>query len=97
MSASALIADVRSLLTGDPVFLAGSLVAEEAYGKATRTATSTCSVPTSSVLIASGRSCSTTATSSTTASTGLVQVAALRLQDVAHQQPAAGQSPWGSR
>jgi hypothetical protein len=34
MSASAIIADVRSLLAGDPAFLAGSLVAEEAYGMA---------------------------------------------------------------
>ena len=33
MSASALIADVRSLLGGEPVFLAGSLVAEHTYGK----------------------------------------------------------------
>lgn len=32
-SASALIADVRNLLQGEPVFLAGSLVAEQAYGK----------------------------------------------------------------
>lgn len=32
MSASAIIADVRSLLRGRPVFLAGSLVAEETYG-----------------------------------------------------------------
>lgn len=31
MSASAVIADVRQLLAGDPVFLAGSLVAEETY------------------------------------------------------------------
>lgn len=34
MSASAIIADVRSMLAGDPVFLAGSLVAEETYGLA---------------------------------------------------------------
>lgn len=33
MSASAIIADVRTLLRGSPVFLTGSLVAEEAYGK----------------------------------------------------------------
>lgn len=33
MSASATIADVRSLLTGEPVYLTGSLVAEVAYGK----------------------------------------------------------------
>jgi len=33
MSASAVINDVRSLLRGQPVFLAGSLVAEETYGK----------------------------------------------------------------
>lgn len=33
MSASAIIADVRALLTGEPVFLAGSLVASETYGK----------------------------------------------------------------
>lgn len=32
MTASAVIADVRSLLRGTPVFLAGSLVAEETYG-----------------------------------------------------------------
>lgn len=33
MTPSAIIADVMSRLAGDPVFLAGSLVAEEAYGK----------------------------------------------------------------
>lgn len=33
MLASAIIADVQSRLAGDPVFLAGSLVAEETYGK----------------------------------------------------------------
>ena len=33
MSASAIIADVRSLTAGEPVYLTGSLVAEEAYGK----------------------------------------------------------------
>jgi hypothetical protein len=33
MDAGDIIADVRSLLTGEPVFMAGSLVAEEAYGK----------------------------------------------------------------
>ena len=33
MTASALLADVRSTLTGDPVFIAGSLVAAAAYGK----------------------------------------------------------------
>lgn len=33
MSASAKIADVQALLTGEPVFLTGSLVAEVAYGK----------------------------------------------------------------
>ena len=33
MNASALIADVRTILAGDPVYLTGSLVAEEAYGK----------------------------------------------------------------
>lgn len=32
MSASAIIADVRALFAGEPVFLAGSLVAEDVYG-----------------------------------------------------------------
>lgn len=32
MTTSAVIADVRALLTGDPVFLAGSLVAADVYG-----------------------------------------------------------------
>lgn len=32
MSASTIIADVRSMFAGEPVFLAGSLVAEETYG-----------------------------------------------------------------
>lgn len=52
MSASAIIADVRSLLTGEPVFLAGSLVAEETYGKSNAHHDVDLFCPTSQVLIA---------------------------------------------
>lgn len=52
MSASAIIADVRSLLTGDPVFLAGSLVAEQAYGKSSAHSDIDLFCPTSQVLVA---------------------------------------------
>lgn len=52
MSASAIIADVSSLLTGEPVFLAGSLVAEEAYGKNSAHHDVDLFCPTSQVLVA---------------------------------------------
>lgn len=55
MSASALIADVRDLLTGDPVFLAGSLVAEEAYGMANAHSDIDLFCPTSGVLLTTGQ------------------------------------------
>lgn len=52
MSASAIIADVRSLLTGDPVFMAGSLVAEQAYGKTDAHSDVDIFCPTAHVLVA---------------------------------------------
>lgn len=55
MSASALIADVRSLLSGDPVFLAGSLVAEEAYGKSNAHSDVDLFCPNEHVFIATGQ------------------------------------------
>jgi hypothetical protein len=55
VSASALIADVRSLLQGEPVFLAGSLCAEEAYGLSDAHCDVDLFVPTSQVLIAVGQ------------------------------------------
>jgi hypothetical protein len=55
MSASALIADVRSLLAGEPVFLAGSLVAEETYGKSDAHHDVDLFCPTSQVLISVGQ------------------------------------------
>lgn len=55
MSASALIADVRSLLTGEPVYLAGSLVAEEAYGKSNSHHDVDLFCPTANVLISVGQ------------------------------------------
>lgn len=55
MSASAIIADVRSLLAGEPVFLAGSLVAEETYGKANAHHDVDLFCPTSQVLISIGQ------------------------------------------
>ena len=54
MTASAIIADVRQLLTGEPVFLAGSLVAAETYGlDSYHDVDLFC--PTSQVLIATGQ------------------------------------------
>lgn len=55
MSASAIIADVRSLLAGEPVYLAGSLVAEETYGKTDSHVDVDLFCPTSQVLIAIGQ------------------------------------------
>lgn len=55
MTASAVIADVRSLLAGEPVFLAGSLVAEQAYGKTNAHSDVDLFCPTSQVLIAVGQ------------------------------------------
>lgn len=51
MTASALIADVRTLLAGEPVFLAGSLVAAEAYGKTNAHHDVDLFCPTSQVLV----------------------------------------------
>lgn len=51
MSASALVADVRTLLAGEPVFLAGSLVAAEAYGKTNAHHDVDLFCPTSQVLV----------------------------------------------
>jgi hypothetical protein len=55
MSASAIIADVRSLLAGEPVYLAGSLVAEETYGKSNAHSDVDLFCPTDQVLIAVGQ------------------------------------------
>ena len=55
MTASALIADVRSLLRGEPVFLAGSLVAEETYGKNNAHSDVDLFCPTGNVLVAVGQ------------------------------------------
>lgn len=55
MSASALIADVRSLLTGEPVYLAGSLVASETYGKNNAHHDVDLFCPTAQVLISTGQ------------------------------------------
>lgn len=55
MSASAIIADVRHRLAGEPVFLAGSLVAEETYGKSDAHHDVDIFCPTSQVLIATGQ------------------------------------------
>lgn len=55
MSASAIIADVRTLLAGEPVFLTGSLVAEEAYGKSNAHSDVDLFCPTSQVLISVGQ------------------------------------------
>lgn len=52
MSASAKIADVQALLTGEPVFLTGSLVAEQAYGKSNAHSDVDLFCPTAHVLIA---------------------------------------------
>lgn len=55
MSASAIIADVRTLLAGEPVYLAGSLVAEQTYGKSGCHSDVDIFCPTSQVLIAMGQ------------------------------------------
>lgn len=55
MSASAVIADVIALLTGEPVYLTGSLVAEEAYGKSNAHSDVDLFVPTSNVLMTTGQ------------------------------------------
>lgn len=55
MSASALIADVRSLLGGEPVFLAGSLVAEQTYGKVDAHSDVDLFVPTAQVMMTTGQ------------------------------------------
>lgn len=55
MTASALIADVRSQLAGEPVFLTGSLVAEEAYGKSNAHHDVDLFCPTMNVLISVGQ------------------------------------------
>lgn len=55
MSASAIIADVRSLLRGKPLFLAGSLVAEETYGKHNAHVDVDLFCPTSEVLVSTGQ------------------------------------------
>lgn len=55
MSASAIIADVRSRLRGSRVFLAGSLVAEETYGKSNAHQDVDLFCPTPQVLIATGQ------------------------------------------
>lgn len=55
MSASAIIADVRTLLAGDPVYLTGSLVAEDAYGLTNAHSDVDLFCPTSQVLISLGQ------------------------------------------
>jgi len=55
MTASAIIADVRSLLAGEPVYLAGSLVAEQTYGKSNCHSDVDLFCPTPQVLIATGQ------------------------------------------
>lgn len=55
MSASAIIADVSALLQGEPVFLAGSLVAEHTYGKSNAHSDVDLFCPTSQVLVASAQ------------------------------------------
>ena len=55
MSASAIIADVRSLLAGEPVFLAGSLVAEATYGKSDAHTDVDLFCPTANILVATGQ------------------------------------------
>jgi hypothetical protein len=55
MSATAIISDVRSLLQGQPVFLAGSLVAEETYGKTDAHTDVDLFCPTNQVLISVGQ------------------------------------------
>jgi len=55
MTASAVITDVRTLLKGEPVFLAGSLVAEVAYGKTNAHSDVDLFCPTPQVLISVGQ------------------------------------------
>lgn len=55
MTASAVIADVRQLLAGEPVFLAGSLVAEDTYGMSNAHSDVDLFCPTGQVLIATGQ------------------------------------------
>lgn len=55
MTASAIISDVRAQLAGAPVFLAGSLVAEQTYGKSNAHSDVDLFCPTSQVLIATGQ------------------------------------------
>lgn len=55
MSASALVADIRSRLRGEPVFLAGSLVASETYGLPDAYHDVDLFCPTGNVLVAVGQ------------------------------------------
>lgn len=55
MSASACIADINALLKGEPVFLAGSLVAEQTYGMSDAHSDVDLFCPTFPVLIAVGQ------------------------------------------
>lgn len=55
MDASAIVADVRQLLAGDPVYLAGSLVAAETYGKINAHHDVDLFCPTAQVLISTGQ------------------------------------------
>lgn len=55
MNASDIINDVRALLTGEPVFLAGSLVAEQTYGLSNAHHDVDLFCPTDQVLIAVGQ------------------------------------------
>lgn len=55
MSASAIIDDVRKLLAGDPVFMAGSLVAEHAHAKSNAHVDVDLFCPNPFVLIATGQ------------------------------------------
>lgn len=55
MTASAIIADVLALLKGDPVYLAGSLVAEETYGMSNAHSDIDLFCPTGNILVATGQ------------------------------------------
>lgn len=55
MSASAIIADVLARTKGDPVFLAGSLVAEDTYGKTNAHTDVDLFCPTGNVLVSMGQ------------------------------------------
>jgi hypothetical protein len=55
VNASAIIADVRSLLAGDPVFLAGSLVAEQTYGLSNAHSDIDLFCPTGNVLVSTAQ------------------------------------------